>query len=476
MSRDDIQKLLGGYATGTLTPAEQQALFEAALDGQELFDELAREQALRDVLSDPAARAHLLTALDARPPRWWITWWRPAAAAMAMAGVVVLAVMVVRNSAPKPAMWAIMKPAAPMMAPEQERDSSDAVRLAAPPPAPAPVRERRPASSTAVPEPSARAVPRRSADLAANKLTSRPAAEPSAAGATAAAGSTAFVGGAPTQAALPPPPAPASPPPPAALEKKADAVPVKTEVSLAKDVTQESLAMVIAEAKRGASAKTLFLQGQVALGAGRIGFADTYRQPGRQGQQGQQQQGQQQRASPSAQQQASPSAQQQAVQSAEALAEQAPQSNLSRARQAGAQNSAGQIAASTVFPLGVCYSLAPVVGLRFETNMPIAADRAALHVETNANGYLYAWARGEGGPWRPLATFSVVRLQSYTAPPLRPGEKEVLVLFSRQARASQSAAPSSGPTTNLVEKDGDLTYVVNPVSGAGQVLFTIRFP
>ena len=32
MSRDDIQKLLGGYATGTLTAEEQQALFEAALE------------------------------------------------------------------------------------------------------------------------------------------------------------------------------------------------------------------------------------------------------------------------------------------------------------------------------------------------------------------------------------------------------------------------------------------------------------
>ena len=26
MNRDDIQKLLGGYATGTLTPEERQAL------------------------------------------------------------------------------------------------------------------------------------------------------------------------------------------------------------------------------------------------------------------------------------------------------------------------------------------------------------------------------------------------------------------------------------------------------------------
>ena len=31
MSAGDIRKLLGGYATGTLSAEEQQALFEAAL-------------------------------------------------------------------------------------------------------------------------------------------------------------------------------------------------------------------------------------------------------------------------------------------------------------------------------------------------------------------------------------------------------------------------------------------------------------
>ena len=49
MDRQGIQKLLGGYATGTLTPEEQQLLFEAALSDQELFDALAREQSLRDL-------------------------------------------------------------------------------------------------------------------------------------------------------------------------------------------------------------------------------------------------------------------------------------------------------------------------------------------------------------------------------------------------------------------------------------------
>jgi len=79
MTRDDIQKLLGGYATGTLTPEERQALFAAALEDQELFDALAKEQSLRDLLRDPAARAHVLAALDERPEPWWRWLMRPAA-------------------------------------------------------------------------------------------------------------------------------------------------------------------------------------------------------------------------------------------------------------------------------------------------------------------------------------------------------------------------------------------------------------
>jgi hypothetical protein len=134
MNRDTIQKLLGGYATGTLTPEEQQALFAAALDDQELFDALAREQSLRDLLRDPAARAQVLTAIDSTmdtaAPRWYQTrryqtrwyktgWWLPAAAAVAMAGIGLMAVVAVRRQAhaPAPAMVAELKPAAPVPAP-----------------------------------------------------------------------------------------------------------------------------------------------------------------------------------------------------------------------------------------------------------------------------------------------------------------------------------------------------------------------
>lgn len=71
MKPEEIQKLLGGYATGTLTAQEQETLFAAALEDQELFDALAKEQSLRDLLRDPAARAHVLASLDERPLPWW---------------------------------------------------------------------------------------------------------------------------------------------------------------------------------------------------------------------------------------------------------------------------------------------------------------------------------------------------------------------------------------------------------------------
>ena len=97
MSPEDIRKLLGGYATGTLTTEEQQALFAAALEDQELFDELAREQSLRDLLRDPAARAELLGALDtpAKPGGFWQWLRRPMVAGLATAGVAAVAIVAV---------------------------------------------------------------------------------------------------------------------------------------------------------------------------------------------------------------------------------------------------------------------------------------------------------------------------------------------------------------------------------------------
>jgi hypothetical protein len=98
MNREDIQKLLGGYATGTLTPEEQQALFAAALEDQEIFDALGREQALRDLLREPSAKAQLLAALEAPAAErsgFWSWMRRPMVAGLAtacVAGIAILAV------------------------------------------------------------------------------------------------------------------------------------------------------------------------------------------------------------------------------------------------------------------------------------------------------------------------------------------------------------------------------------------------
>jgi hypothetical protein len=162
MSRDDIQKLMGGYATGTLTPEEQQALFAAALDDQELFDELAKEQALHDLLRDPAARAHVLAAIDERPEPWWhraTGWiWRPAGVLGMAAGLAAIggyaiwharqtqAPVLVADGVRKQAAPAASVPAPEPVRPQEQKAAARAKRLPAgtttaaltPPPAPAP--------------------------------------------------------------------------------------------------------------------------------------------------------------------------------------------------------------------------------------------------------------------------------------------------------------------------------------------------
>src|SRR5262249_19101936 len=64
MTNDEIRKLLGGYATNTLTEAERKSLFEAALENQEVFDALQEEQALKELLADPVSRVQVRQALE----------------------------------------------------------------------------------------------------------------------------------------------------------------------------------------------------------------------------------------------------------------------------------------------------------------------------------------------------------------------------------------------------------------------------
>ena len=143
MSREDMQKLLGGYATGTLTPEERDALFVAALEDQELFDALMREEPLREVLQDPVAKNHLRAVLTVpvRTP-WHHRWLRPAVLAAMAAGIVGIGVVMVEQHAPP----------RPIEIAKVETARPPAVVLPAP----------EPAAATEAPKPSpAKASPRR---------------------------------------------------------------------------------------------------------------------------------------------------------------------------------------------------------------------------------------------------------------------------------------------------------------------------
>lgn len=101
MSEHDLEKLLGGFAADTLTAEERKLLYTAALHDQQLFNTLADEQALKELLADPAVRRRLLQALNqtstsgAGGSLAWLDWFRRPAS-LAFAGglaVVVFAVV-----------------------------------------------------------------------------------------------------------------------------------------------------------------------------------------------------------------------------------------------------------------------------------------------------------------------------------------------------------------------------------------------
>jgi hypothetical protein len=100
----EVRKLVGGYATGSLSDEERQLLLEAALEDQDLFDELMGEHALKELLDEPGARARLIAALaPAAAPRkpFWIRIWPWVAAAGATAAGVVLSFGLFRPAPPK---------------------------------------------------------------------------------------------------------------------------------------------------------------------------------------------------------------------------------------------------------------------------------------------------------------------------------------------------------------------------------------
>ncbi len=100
MADHELEKLLGGFAADTLTPEEKQRLYSIALQDQQLFNALADEQALKELLTDPAVRRRLLQSLNNTTPvpaggsASWLDWFRRPAN-LALAGGLATAVFAV---------------------------------------------------------------------------------------------------------------------------------------------------------------------------------------------------------------------------------------------------------------------------------------------------------------------------------------------------------------------------------------------
>src|SRR5258708_3460800 len=187
MTNEEIRKLLGGYATNTLTDAERKVLFEAALDNQELFNAMQEEQALKDLLSDPVSREQVRQALATPAPArraaaWWSQWWAWGGAASAVVASILIVTIIKWNpgqpqrqevaatpvmkraeqqpapltkeaapaSKPEPARAKTFRKSPPAVGPSQRKDEVTlAVQAPPPPPAPAQERESAPTQSVA---------------------------------------------------------------------------------------------------------------------------------------------------------------------------------------------------------------------------------------------------------------------------------------------------------------------------------------
>ena len=120
----NIERLLGGYATNTLTESERKSLFEAALTDQELFNALQDEETLRDLLDDVESRRAIERALkqtaSQQPRRRWLMpgWaWGLAGSAVATAALF-FAVLMPRTMHQDKLEVAVSKPATTAVTPD----------------------------------------------------------------------------------------------------------------------------------------------------------------------------------------------------------------------------------------------------------------------------------------------------------------------------------------------------------------------
>ncbi len=103
LNPDEARKLLGGYATGTLTDSERETLMSAALEDQSLFDALAEEDELRELLQMPGAKTRLLAATREQPSAYWFGIpWLTRPRALSFGGLAAVVAVTVAFLAQKP--------------------------------------------------------------------------------------------------------------------------------------------------------------------------------------------------------------------------------------------------------------------------------------------------------------------------------------------------------------------------------------
>jgi hypothetical protein len=414
MSPEDIKKLLGGYATGTLTAEERQALFAAALEDQELFDALAREQSLRDLLRDPAARAELLSALDTLASRtggFWQWLRRPAVAGLAMAGVAAIAIVAVWQGT----RVAPLKPAEPVIVADLKRPEPVPGLSSAPPVAPA----RQPEASTRTKAGDAPAA------ATTDKKTTLAIAPPPAPAAIQALNERRDATDVAAPAMAPPPPHPAPAAVPALTARKAEA-----ESTAA---AQSAGAMSVAVPENlPLDARALFYLNQLAPGA------NAFVEPSGGG-----------GAAPPPARPAAP------------RKDAAPQT-------AKAVSGFAAPMSATAPRLGVRVSI-----LRGQSEVDLTTvldpgETVRLKLTPNADGFLYVV---EGS--RLVASGAVGRLKPFETPELRfegSGQKQLYVLLSRRPRTVAPLSLGSLASGDLVQTSPDqerATYVVSGARGAG---------
>jgi len=132
----EIERLLGGYATNTLTSEERKLLYEAALEDQDLFNALEDEQALRDLLTDEESRREVVRALRPEPRRTSRRWIWGLSGSLAAAAVLLL-VLIPRNPS-KPEMTVALSTPGPSL-----EIASPAAPASVPAPLPVPLKKQK---------------------------------------------------------------------------------------------------------------------------------------------------------------------------------------------------------------------------------------------------------------------------------------------------------------------------------------------